>query len=137
MAKKKSKKKNKKSKSSSLERKFWSEWKLEHPHHMPRKEFKFSPTRLYRLDFAWPEKRLAVEIHGMGVGHYSLPGMTGDFDKHMHTIVHNWTVIYLTGNHLKDDRRDTVFEFIASRLGIHKQSSQYISLKERLKQADG
>ncbi len=30
----------------------------------PSTEYQFHPTRRWRLDFAWPEQRLAVEIEG-------------------------------------------------------------------------
>lgn len=30
----------------------------------PQREFLFHPTRKYRIDFAWPSRKLAVEIDG-------------------------------------------------------------------------
>lgn len=34
----------------------------------PAKEYRFHPVRLWRLDFAYPEKKIAVEIDGGGWG---------------------------------------------------------------------
>ena len=45
---------------------------------VPKPEFVFDAQRKWRLDYAWPEIRLAVEIDGFGFGHQAIAGMTQD-----------------------------------------------------------
>ena len=134
MAKKKKKGKRKKAKKratpSELEEKFFKYWSQEFPSSIPQRELRFSPTRLFRFDFAWRLNKVAVEIHGFGPGHYSLPGMTADFNKHMEALKLGWKVVYLTGAHLKDDKRDEVLEFIGDLLGLERQAV-YVPLSRR------
>lgn len=50
----------------------------------PVSEYVFHPTRKWRLDFAWPEYRLALEIHGgvySGGRHTRGTGFTEDREK--------------------------------------------------------
>ncbi|MGL4930900.1 MAG: hypothetical protein ACRC4H_12435, partial [Plesiomonas sp.] len=50
----------------------------------PVSEYVFHPTRKWRLDFAWPEYRLALEIHGgvySGGRHTRGAGFTEDREK--------------------------------------------------------
>jgi very-short-patch-repair endonuclease len=59
-------------------------------------EFKFHPMRKWRFDFAWPEKRVAVEIEG-GVWtrgrHTRGSGYIGDMEKYNSAVEMGWRVL--------------------------------------------
>jgi hypothetical protein len=114
------KKRKKQSKGpSSLERKFFNCWAEEYPHDLPLREYKFHPTKQWRFDYAWPMKKIAVEIQGMGPGHCSLPGMTADHEKHLEAMILNWKVIYFTTLSLKNEHRTKFFNKLAQLLDIN------------------
>lgn len=51
----------------------------------PVREFRFSPPRLWRFDFAWPAQKVAVEIEGgvwNGGRHTRGSGFTADCEKY-------------------------------------------------------
>ena len=71
----------------------------------PERQFRFSKRR-WRLDFAWPEKKVAVEIHG-GVyshgRHTRGVGFTNDCEKMAHAAALGWRVLPFTGEQLRRD----------------------------------
>lgn len=100
---KKRKKKKPNYDDSELEKKFLAIWLSHFPRYPPVPQHKFHPSRQYRMDFAWPANKLAVEIHGFGPGHCSLPGMTQDYTRHIQALLLGWRIVYLTTTHLKDE----------------------------------
>ncbi|MDE0005597.1 MAG: hypothetical protein OXQ29_23145 [Rhodospirillaceae bacterium] len=50
------------------------------------REYRFHPTRKWRFDFAWPERRVAVEIEGIKYGdvgrHQHGAGFVADCEKY-------------------------------------------------------
>jgi len=69
------------------------------------REFRFHPTRLWRLDFAWPEKKIGVEVEGgiwrPGGGAHSRPSnIERDIEKHNTLMQMGWRVLRITGKHL-------------------------------------
>ena len=48
----------------------------------PVREYKFHPTRRWRIDYAWPDHRLAVEIEG-GIWNYGRHNRASSFIKDM------------------------------------------------------
>lgn len=51
----------------------------------PKKEYRFHPPRRWRIDYAWPEHKLAVEIEGGGWigGRHNRPvGFVKDMEKY-------------------------------------------------------
>ena len=92
-------------KESELEKQFLEEWIALHPEARPLREFPFHPKRKYRFDFAWPTRKIAVEVQGMGPGHCSLAGMTQDHEKHLQAMLLGWRVVYLTTSHLKSKKK--------------------------------
>jgi very-short-patch-repair endonuclease len=62
-------------------------------------EYRFIPTRKFRLDIAWPSLRVGVEIDG-GVfsrqAHGSITGILRDMDKHNELILAGWRVLRFT-----------------------------------------
>ena len=69
----------------------------------PTKEFKFHPTRRWRIDFAWPHHMLAVEVEG-GVfvqGRHSRgAGMVKDMEKYNALTLRGWALLRFTPDQL-------------------------------------
>lgn len=71
------------------------------------REYKFHPIRKWRLDFAWPDKKIGIEVHG-GVwsgkfgGHTSGAGRIRDMEKMNEAVILGWSVIEVTSVHLKN-----------------------------------
>jgi len=62
--------------------------------------------RDFRFDFAWPDRKIAVEIDGAIAkggqgGHTSIKGYTDDRQKDCEAAVLGWTVIRVTGQMVK------------------------------------
>lgn len=82
-------------------------------------ELEFHPTRKWRLDYAWPQRRVALEVHG-GVftrgRHTRGAGFTGDREKMNEAACHGWIVIEVSTEQLKDGvARDWVERALALR----------------------
>lgn len=62
-------------------------------------EYRFHPTRLWRFDFAWPDKKVAVEYEG-GVyqrgSHQHLDRYTSDCQKYNAAQLLGWIVLRYT-----------------------------------------
>lgn len=78
---------------SQLEQRFYN---LVLSHHFPKvtQQHKFHPSRNWRFDFCWPERKLAVEIQGIGPGHLSVKGMLSDYEKHNAATLLGWRLLY-------------------------------------------
>lgn len=66
---------------------------------VPDREFLFHPTRKWRVDFAWPEFMVLVEIEGLtpqGGRHQRLPGFEADAVKYGEAQRLGFTVVRLT-----------------------------------------
>lgn len=60
------------------------------------RELRFCPPRLFRWDFAWPARALAVEIHGAvwaGGRHGRGGGIETDAEKLAHAALLGWRVL--------------------------------------------
>lgn len=78
---------------------------------LPSPEFKFHKAgiifpkkRLWRLDLAWEERKLALEIHGgvfIGGRHNSGVGLTKDCEKFSTLAVMGWRLIQVTTGQVK------------------------------------
>ncbi len=71
----------------------------------PKREFIFHSERKWRLDFAWPDLLLAIEVHGgnwVGGRHSRPKGMNEDFLKIGSAQIDGWTVLQLTGDMVKN-----------------------------------
>ena len=70
-----------------------------------QREYRFAPPRRWRFDFAWPDKKLAVEIEG-GVWskgrHTRGKGFINDCDKYNAAVLLGWRVLRFTDKHLND-----------------------------------
>jgi very-short-patch-repair endonuclease len=70
----------------------------------PTREYTFHPTRKWRIDFAWPEMRLAVEIEG-GIWtqgrHTRGAGVRADMEKYNALACLGWTLLRFDGGAVK------------------------------------
>jgi very-short-patch-repair endonuclease len=61
----------------------------------PEREWRFHPTRKWRLDFAYPEKRIGIEVQG-GIyvrgAHSRGTGLERDYEKLNTAQMLGWTV---------------------------------------------
>lgn len=98
---------------SQLEELFWlhllAEQQATTIPRMPEREYRFDPARRWRLDFAWPEWMVAVEVQGLGrrgsgddpqraFGRHQMPGgVTEDYRKLNAAVLAGWRVLFVTG----------------------------------------
>lgn len=69
-------------KPSNLEVSFMQAWKLmSRDYPIPKREFRFHPTRKWRFDFAWEAERIAVELEG---GVFTFPVTCDSCGRHVH-----------------------------------------------------
>lgn len=72
------------------------------------------PKRKFRCDFAWPERKLIVEIQGgtwKGIGHGQASGIARDYARHNTLVAHGWRVLYYGADRLRGEAlRETVAE---------------------------
>lgn len=70
------------------------------PGKKPVREYRFAPPRRWRFDFAYPERKVAVEVEG---GVYSFgrhtrgKGYENDLEKYNTAVVMGWKVLRFTG----------------------------------------
>ena len=70
----------------------------------PATELVFHPKRKWRLDYAWPTRMIAVEIHGgihSGGRHTRGKGFVEDRAKMNEATLLGWTVLEVTPEHIK------------------------------------
>lgn len=71
----------------------------------PAPQYLFMPgERKFRLDFAWPEYRLGLEVQG-GLGsvvgaHSSKKGAHRDMEKHNAAVLRGWSILYASPKQL-------------------------------------
>lgn len=104
---------------SELEALFLKHWKERFPEHLPVREFRFHAKARYRFDFAWVDRRVAVEIQGFGPAHFSVKGMSSDHMKLATALTSGWKVVYFTSALLKTTKyRYVMFNSLAQLLNI-------------------
>lgn len=71
----------------------------------PVAEFRFSPPRRWRFDFAWPAYLVALEVEG-GVfirgRHARGAGMVGDMTKYSEAAILGWRLLRVTPQQIAD-----------------------------------
>jgi hypothetical protein len=71
-------------------------------------EYAFIPwARQWRFDFAWPSKKVALEVEGGtmvagGSRHTTALGFEMDCEKYNTAAVRGWRVLRVTGRHVKE-----------------------------------
>lgn len=71
----------------------------------PTPEFRFHPTRKWRIDFAWPEQRVALEVEGAvwtSGRHTRGSGFVKDLVKYNELARMGWRLVRITPNQLHD-----------------------------------
>jgi hypothetical protein len=71
-----------------------------HPVNQPEREYCFHLTRRWRFDFAWPDKKIGVEIEGVGRftfgRHQQKEGYAKDLEKYNAATLAGWRVLRFT-----------------------------------------
>lgn len=65
----------------------------------PVREYRFAPPRRWRADFAWPDRRLLVEVEGgqwTAGRHTRGAGYAGDVEKYNTAALLGWRVLRFT-----------------------------------------
>jgi len=71
----------------------------------PVREFRFAPDRRWRFDFAWPDRKIAVELEGgswIRGRHVRGDGFTRDCEKYNAAVAAGWRVFRFTDKMLDD-----------------------------------
>ena len=101
-----------KRKKQDLEQKFLDVWIAytitKFAFDLPAREFRFAPPRRWRFDFAFPEKKVAVEIEGLvsrqnkyEQGHHqTIEGYRSDCVKYREAAKLGWLVLRYTGQEI-------------------------------------
>ena len=66
----------------------------------PVHDYRFSPPRRWRFDFAWPSKKVAVEVEGgswVAGRHVRGQGFEQDCKKYNAAVLAGWKVLRCTG----------------------------------------
>lgn len=100
----------------------------------PIPEYKFHPTRRWKVDFAWIEEKIIVEVEGeiygtgkpcfyCGVrptgGHSSVSGILRDIDKYREAAILGWVVLRVLPEEL-DLENGKAFNLIESAFKLRK-----------------
>jgi len=80
------------------------------------REYKFHPKRRWRLDFAWVDKKIGVEVEG-GIwlprsGHNTGVGISRDVEKGNSLTLLGWKLIRVTGKMIKNGEALNLIESI-------------------------
>lgn len=70
----------------------------------PEREYRFAPPRRFRADFAYPERKLLIEVEG-GVWtrgrHTRGTGYSADVEKYNLATINGWRLLRFTGDMIK------------------------------------
>jgi very-short-patch-repair endonuclease len=69
------------------------------------REYRFAPPRRWRFDFAWPERKVAVEVDGgtwTGGRHTSGSGFAADLEKLNAAVTLGWRVLRYTTTMIRE-----------------------------------
>lgn len=78
-----------------------------------RQRLAFQQLRDWRFDFAWPDRRFAVEVEGVtehGGRHQQIGGFIGDIEKYHAALSLGWTVYRTTGTLIKSGATISLIE---------------------------
>ena len=88
-------------------------------------EHRFHPPRRWRADYAWPKKKLIVELEG-GVftnGRHVRPlGFIGDCDKYNQMSLDGWTLLRYTVEHINKRPREVANQILEALNGKEAQT---------------
>lgn len=72
---------------------------------IPVPEFRFHASRKWRLDWAWPHEKVALEIEGglwVNGRHSRGSGAVADLEKYSEAAIAGWRVLYATPEEVKN-----------------------------------
>lgn len=85
-------------------------------------EYKFHPTRKWRLDYALPDYLIAIEIEGLCRGgkgrHQQIGGFTSDCIKYFSATMLGWTVFRLPPKMISNETIKQIINHWRSRVGV-------------------
>lgn len=88
----------------------------------PTPEHRFHPTRQWRFDYAWPERKVALEYEGIVVKgrlsrsrHATLQGYTNDVSKYNAAQVLGWIVLRCTALSTNEEIAGALIEALKGR----------------------
>lgn len=87
----------------------------EFPGEKPVREYRFAPPRRWRFDFAYPKRKIAVEIEGgawTGGAHTRGKHFESDCEKYNTAVVMGWRVFRFTGGMVESGNLTEVFSLI-------------------------
>lgn len=79
----------------------------------PTREFRFHPTRKWRADLAWPDRRLLVEVEGgtfVSGRHARGAGMRKDAEKYNEAVLAGYRLLRVTPDMVRDGSAFEVIE---------------------------
>ena len=82
-------------------------WCAAEGHPAPATEHEFHPTRLWRFDACWPDRRIALEVEGVtraGGRHQRTAGYSEDCLKYSWASILGWTLVRVTPGMVRDGR---------------------------------
>lgn len=71
---------------------------------IPEREYRFHPTRRWPLDFAYPERKIGIEVQGgtwSGGAHGRGSGIERDYEKINAAQILGWTVLQFSTTMIK------------------------------------
>jgi very-short-patch-repair endonuclease len=83
----------------------------------PVRQHKFSDTRRFKLDFAWPDQKLGVEVNGgtwIKSGHTTGGGLDRDYEKNNLCQLGGWRLLIFNKRMIEDG---TAIETIKKAIG--------------------
>lgn len=69
-----------------------------------KREYRFAPPRQFRLDFAWPDRKVACEVNGgiwVKSGHSSGKGIERDYEKANLAVLNGWRLLQFSAGAIK------------------------------------
>lgn len=98
---------------SALEQQFLLLWRGFYPDvPLPVREHRFHPPRLFRFDFAFVDKKIAIEIEGglymARSGHTNIKGYVSNCDKNNLWTLDGWKVFRFTEKHLRECPKESL-----------------------------
>jgi very-short-patch-repair endonuclease len=73
----------------------------------PVKQYRFHESRQWKFDFAYPDRKLAVEIDGLSKNpgaHQRFAGIENDCEKRAEALIRGWKILRVTGAMVKSGR---------------------------------
>jgi very-short-patch-repair endonuclease len=86
----------------------------------PQREYRFDESpdkRRWRFDFAWPDRRFAVEVEGLtrqGGRHQTIGGFEKDAEKYHAAMLQGWTVYRCTAQLIRSGLALDLIELMLS-----------------------